>query len=98
MLVSLEQVQQLVKAWAVEEDPELEVQVLAPHKEPRGEELVIPIRLARRGYQLTVAFPEESLATKSLPEEISRTLGQIGRLLRYMETRSLPRARRFDAG
>ncbi len=96
MPLSLERVQQWVKAWAVNEDPELEVQVVDPHADPQGQGVVIPIRLARRGYQLTVAFPEESLAKASLPEKTSRTLGQIVRLLRYMELRGLPRSRRID--
>ncbi len=94
MVVSLEQVQHRVKTWAVDEDPELEVQVLAPHKDFRGQEMVIPIRLARRGYQLTVALPEEGFTEASLPEETSRTLGQISRLLRYMEARGLSQPHR----
>ena len=93
MPVSLERVQQWVKAWAVDEDPELEVQVLDPHKDPQRQEVLIPIRLARRGYQFTVAFPEDNFAEASLPEETSRTLEQTVRLLRYMEVRGLPRAR-----
>ncbi len=96
MSVSLERVQQWVKAWAVDEDPELEVQVLDPHRDPQRQEVVIPVRLARRGYQLTVAFPEEGFAKRSLPETIGRTLGQIVRLLRYMESRGMPRPGRSE--
>ena len=35
MTRSLEQVQQWVKAWVVDVDPEVEVQVLPPHDNPR---------------------------------------------------------------
>ena len=93
MAVSLERVQQWVKAWAVDEDPEVEAQVLDPHTDPQRQEVVIPIRLARRGYQFTVAFPEDDFSETSLSEETSRTLEQIVRLLRYMEVRGLPRGR-----
>jgi hypothetical protein len=91
-------VQQWVKAWAADENPEVGVQVLDSHTDPQGHGVVIPIRLRRRGYQLMAAFPEESFAKSSLPETTSRTLGQIVRLLRYMEVRGLPRSRRTDLG
>ncbi len=91
MPVSLEQVQQWVKAWVVGVDPEVAVQVLPPHDNPRDVGEVIPVRLARLGYQMTVAFPERSVSESGLPEETCRTLEQMLRLLRYMETRGLRR-------
>ncbi len=48
---------------------------------------------ARRGYQFTVAFPEDDFSEASLSGETSRTLEQIVRLLRYMEVQGLPRGR-----
>ncbi|MBI2457027.1 MAG: hypothetical protein HYV46_12950 [candidate division NC10 bacterium] len=91
MAISLEQVQQWVKGWIVDVDPEVEVQVLPPHDDPRESGEVIPIRLVRHGYRMTVAFPERSVSGSGLPEETCRTLGQVVRLLRYMEARSLRR-------
>jgi hypothetical protein len=88
---SVEQVQQWVKAWAVDADPEIEVQVLQPHDNPRERGEIIPVRLGRHGYQMTVGFPERSFPGSPLPEETRRTLEQVIRLLRYMETRGLPR-------
>jgi len=90
---SVEQVQQWVKAWAVDADPEIEVQVLQPHDNPRERGEIIPVRLGRHGYQMTVGFPERSFPGSPLPEETRRTLEQVIRLLRYMEVRGL---RRFD--
>ena len=91
MTVSIEQVQQWVKEWVVGLDPEVEVQVLSPHDDPRERGEVIPVRLGRRGYQMTIGFPESSLPGSPLPEETRRTLAQVVRLLRYMEARGLPR-------
>ena len=91
MTRSLEQVQQWVKAWVVDVDPEVEVQVLSPHDDPRESGDVIPIRLARHGYRMTVAFPGRSFLEPRLLEETCRTLEQVVRLLRYMEARSLRR-------
>ena len=93
MAVSIEQVQQWVKEWVVGFDPEVEVQVLSPHDDPRERGEVIPVRLGRRGYQMAVGFPERSFPGSPLPEETRRTLEQVIRLLRYMEVRGL---RRFD--
>lgn len=89
MAASTEQVQQWVKAWAVGFDPEVEVQVLSPHENPREGGDVIPVRLGRRGYQMTVGFPECSFPGAALPEETRRTLEQVVRLLGYMEARGL---------
>lgn len=91
MAPSLEQVQQWVKEWIVGLDPEVEVQVLPPHDDPRENGDVIPIRLARHGYRMTVAFPERSVSGTSLSDETRRTLGQVVRLLQYMEARGLRR-------
>ena len=91
MAVSAEQVQQWVKAWAVDFDPEIEVQVLPPHDNPREKGEVIPVRLGRHGYRMTVAFPGGTFSGTRLPEETCRTLEQVIRLLQYMEARSLRR-------
>ncbi len=91
MPVSVEQVQQWVKAWAVDVDPEIEVQVLPPHDNPRERGDIIPVRLGRHGYHMTVGFPESSLAGPPLPHDTCRTLEQVVRLLRYMEARGLRR-------
>lgn len=91
MAPSLEQVQQWVKGWIVDVDPEVEVQVLPSHDDPRESRGVIPIRLVRHGYRMTVGFPERSFRGSSLPEETCRTLGEVVRLLRYMEARRLRR-------
>ncbi len=91
MPVSLEQVQQWVKAWVVGVDPEVAVQVLPPHDNPREVGEVIPVRLARLGYQMTVGFPESSFREPPLPEDTCRTLERVIRLLRYMEARGLRR-------
>jgi hypothetical protein len=88
----LEQVQQWVKAWVVGVDPEVETQVLPPHDDPRERGEVIPIRLRRRGYQMTVGFPERSFPGSRLPHETCRTLEQVIRLLRHMEERGLRRS------
>ena len=87
----VEQVQQWVKGWAVDFDPEIEVQVLQPHDNPRERGEIIPVRLGRHGYQMTVGFPERSFPESPLPEETRRTLEQAVRLLRYMEARGLRR-------
>jgi hypothetical protein len=91
MGVSAEQVQQWVKAWAVGFDPEVEVQVMPPHDDrgERGE--IIPVRLGRRGYQMTVGFPERSFPGSPLPEATRRTLEQVIRLLQSMQARDLRR-------
>lgn len=93
MAVSVEQVQQWVKAWAVDVDPEVEVQVQQPHDNPREPGQIIPVRLARHGYRMTVGFPESSFPGSPLPEATHRTLEQVLRLLCYMEARGL---RHFD--
>lgn len=93
MAPSLEQVQRWVKAWIVELDrgggPGGEVQVLSPHDDPRESGEVIPIRLVRHGYRMTVAFPGGTFSGTRLPEETCRTLEQVVRLPQYMEARSL---------
>jgi hypothetical protein len=89
MAPSPERVQQWIKAWAISVDPEVEVQVLPPHDNPRESGEIIPVRLGRRGYRLIVGFPERSFPGSPLPEETSRTLGQVLRLLCYMEARGL---------
>jgi hypothetical protein len=86
---SLERVQQWVKSWIVGLDPEVEGQVLPPHDDPRESGEVIPIRLVRHGYRMTVAFPGGTFSGTRLPEETCRTLEQVVRLLQYMEARSL---------
>jgi hypothetical protein len=91
MAPSPERVQQWVKEWIVGVDPEVEVQVLSPHDDPREKGEVIPIRIGFRGYRMTVGFPELSLPGSPLPEETRRTLEQVVRLLRYMERHGLPR-------
>ena len=91
-MVSIEQVQQWVKEWVVGFDPEVEVQVLQPHDDPREAGEIIPVRLGRRGYQMTVGFPGRSFPESPLPEETRRTLEQAVRLLRYMEARGLHRS------
>lgn len=88
---SVEQVQQWVKAWAVDADLEIEVQVLQPHDNPRERGEIIPVRLGRHGYRMTIGFPESSFPGSPLPEATCRTLAQVARLLRYMEARGLPR-------
>jgi len=93
MAPSMEQVQQWIKAWIVGVDPEVEVQVLQARDDPQEEGEVIPVRLGRRGYRMTVGFPERSFPGSPLPEQTCRTLEQMIRLLRYMEARGL---RRFD--
>jgi hypothetical protein len=92
MAVSIEQVQQWVKAWAVDFDPEIEVQVLQPHDNPRERGEIIPVRLGRHGYQMTVGFPESRFPGSPLPEATCRVLAQVVRLLRYMEARGLRRS------
>jgi len=91
MLPSLERVQQWVKGCIADVDPEVEVQVLSPHDDPRESGEVIPIRLARRGYRMIVGFPERSFPGPLLPEETRRTLERVARLLQYMEARGLRR-------
>jgi len=91
MAFSLEQVQQWIKAWIVGLDPEVEVQVLPARDDPREMRELIPVRLARRGYQMTVGFPERSFPGPLLPEESRRTLEQVIHLLQYMEARGLRR-------
>lgn len=91
MAISPEQVQQWIKDWMVGLDPEVEVQVLPAHDNPREPGEVIPVRLARRGYRMTVTFPEDSFPRTPLPDATGRTLEQVIRLLRYMERRRLPR-------
>lgn len=91
MAPSMEQVQQWIKEWIVGVDPEVEVQVLPPHENPREKGDIIPVRLGRHGYRLTVGFPERSLPGSSLPEETCGTVEQVIRLLCYMEVRHLPR-------
>lgn len=88
---SLERVQQWVKEWLVDVDPEVEVQVLPPHDDPREKGEVIPIRLGRRGYRMTVGFPESSFPGFPLPEDTYRTLQQVVRLLQHMEAKGLRR-------
>lgn len=90
MAPPLEQVQQWVKAWIVGVDPEVEVQVMPPHDDPRENGDIIPVRLGRHGYRMTVGFPERSFPGSPLPEATCRTLEQVVRLLRYMEARGLP--------
>ena len=92
MAASIEQVQQWVKEWAVGFDPEVEVQVLSPHDNPRKSGEIFPVRLGRRGYQMAVGFPERSFTRSPLPEETRRTLEQVVRLLRYTEVRNLRRS------
>lgn len=89
MTPPLEQVQQWIKAWVVCVDPEVEVQVLPPHENPREQGEIIPVRLCRHGYCMTVGFPERCFAGSRLPHETCRTLEQVIRLLRYMEERGL---------
>ena len=89
--ISVEQVQRRVKEWAVEHDPELEIQVLPPHDDPRTSDEIVPVRIQRHGYRMTVGFPEQSLAGSLLPQDACRTLEQVVRLLRYMEARGLRR-------
>jgi hypothetical protein len=89
--ISVEQVQRWIKEWAVEHDPELEVQVLPPHDDPRASGEIVPVRIQRRGYRMTVGFPERSLAGLLLPQDACRTLEQVVRTLRYMEARGLRR-------
>jgi len=89
MAVSIEQVQQWVKEWVVGFDPEVEVQVLLPHDNPRESGEIIPVRLGRHGYQMTVGFPERSFPESVLPDSTRRTLERVVRLLRYMEARDL---------
>lgn len=91
MVVSIERVQQWVKDWVVGVDPEIEVQVLQPHDNPRERGEVIPVRLGRHGHQMTVGLPESSFPGSPLPEATCRTLEQVVRLLRYMEARGLRR-------
>lgn len=92
MTPSLEQVQQWVKARVVDLDPEVEVQVLPPHDNPREIGEVIPVQLGFRGYRMTVGFPERNFRGGRLNEETCRTLEQVIRLLRYMEAQGLPRS------
>ena len=92
MAVSVEQVQQWVKEWVVGFDPEVEVQVLSPHDDPRERGEIIPVRLGRHGYQMTVGLPESSFPGSPLPDATWRTLAQVIRLLRYSEARGLRRA------
>lgn len=92
---SLEQVQQWVKVWAVGVDPEVEVQVLPSHENPREKGEIIPVRLGRRGYQMTVGFPESSFPGSPLPEATRRTLERVVRLLHYRESRG-PRCPDFS--
>ena len=94
--IPVEQVQRLVKEWAVEHDPEMEAQVLAPRDDPRGPGEIVPLRIQRRGYRMTVGFPERSLVGPPLPQETCRRLEQVVRLLRYMESRGLHRPERDE--
>ncbi len=91
MAVSVERVQQWVKVWVVGVDPEVEVQVLPAHDDPHEQGEVIPVRLGRHGYRMTVGFPERSVSGTSLSDEARRTLGQVVRLLQHMEARGLRR-------
>ncbi len=94
--ISMEQVQRLVKEWAVEHDPEVEVQVLPPRDDPRAPGEIVPLQIQRRGYRMTVGFPQGNLAGPPLPQETCRRLEQVVRLLRYMEARGLRRPERDD--
>jgi hypothetical protein len=89
--ISVEQVQRLVKEWAVEHDSEMEIQVLQPRDDPRGPGEIVPLRIQRRGYRMTVGFPERSLVGSPLPQVTCRRLEQVVRLLRYMEAHGLRR-------
>ena len=89
MAPSMEQVQQWIKAWVVGVDPEVEVQVLPARDDPGEMRELISVCLARRGYRMIVGFPERSFPGPLLPEETRRTLGQVIRLLQYMEARRL---------
>jgi hypothetical protein len=86
---SLEQVQQWIKSWIVGVDPEVEVQVLPAYENPRESGAIFPVRLGRRGYRMTVGFPERSFPGSPLPEETCRTLAQVIQLLRHMQARGL---------
>ena len=97
-MVSIEQVQQWVKEWVVGFDPEVEVQVLSPHDNPREKGEVIPVRLGRHGYRMTVGFPERSFPGSPLPDETRQALEQVLRLLRYMEARGLRRPEDYEKG
>ena len=88
-MASIEQTQQWVKEWVVNFDPEVEIQILRPHDSLREPGEIIPIRLGRHGYQMTVGFPESSFPGSPLPEATRRTLAQVIRLLRYMEAQGL---------
>ena len=92
MTLSLERVQQWVKAWVVGVDPEVDVQVLRPHDDPGENGEIIPVRLGRHGYRMTVGFPERSFPGSPLPDETRQTLEQVVRLLQYMEARGLHRS------
>jgi len=96
--LSLEQVQQWIKAWIVGVDPEVEVQVLRARDDPREMRELIPVRLVRRGYRMIVGFPERSFPGPLLPEETCRTLEQVIRLLQYMEGRGLRRRAQDGSG
>ena len=91
MAFPLEQVQQWIKAWIVDMDPEVEVQILPARDDPRDVRELISVCLARRGYRMIVGFPERSFPGPLLPEESRRTLEQVIRLLQYMEARGLRR-------
>jgi hypothetical protein len=91
MQLSGEQLQQCVKAWIVEADPEVDVQVLSPHDDPRERGQIIPIRLGRHGYRVTIGFPERMLEGPELTDATRRTLHQGVRQLLYLEAHGFPR-------
>jgi hypothetical protein len=96
MSPSIEQVQQWVKRWIVGVDPEVEIQVRPFYESPRESGQVIPVRIGRRGYVMTVAFPERSFPASPLPDETCQTLERVIQLLRYMEAHGLRRPGQAD--
>ncbi len=91
MALSIEQVHQWVKEWAVRYDPEIEVDVLQPHDNPRDRGEIVPVRLRRHGYQMTVGIPEGGLSESPLPRGTQEILERVVRLLVSMKTRGLRR-------
>jgi hypothetical protein len=84
----MEHIQQAVKEWAVGVDPEVDVQVLPAHDDPRERGEIIPIRLGRHGYHVTIGFPERMLAEFPLSAEARKTLQQGVRQLIHREARA----------
>ncbi len=70
---SIEQAHQCVKEWGMDFDLDIEVEVLQPHDDPRERGQIVPVRLCRHGYHMTVGLCEDSFGS-SLTDEARKSL------------------------